>query len=288
LRPAGAPRLALAHLEPTLSFKDRGMAALVAWARLAARPPLIEDSSGNAGASLAAYTAAAGLPCRIYVPASAARAKVAGLHAFGAEVVEVAGPRAAASAAAQADTGGTYCSHAWNPMFLEGVKTLALQWWQEHGGVLPQRVYVPAGQGSLVLGLHLGFQEIRAGVPEFRGPQIIAVQHRSAAPLWAASGQAGTAPAPDDDDLPSLADGIAIPEPVRAAAIGAALRATGGRVVVVGNREIRAAQRRLASLGVWAEPTGAVAMAGVLQAGDNESALVAVTGHGLKHAAVQP
>jgi threonine synthase len=282
LRPVDGPRIALAHLEPTLSFKDRGVAVLVAWALLAARPPLIEDSSGNAGGSLAAYAAAAGLPCRIYLPSSAPAGKRAALRAFGAEVIDVDGARANATAAAHADTEGTYCSHAWNPLFLEGTKTLALQWWHEHGGVMPRRVYVPAGQGSLVLGLRHGFDEIRAGVPEFRTPAIIAVQHRTAAPLWTATGSAGDPPAVQPEDEPSDADGIAIAEPVRLAALVDALRVTGGRVVVVGNEEIRAACRRLARWGVWAEPTGAVAMAGHMQEGDDGDALVVVSGHGLK------
>lgn len=285
LRPPGEPYIALAHLEPTLSFKDRGVVVLLAWAALAAAPPLIEDSSGNAGGSFAAYAAAAGLPCRIYVPSSAPAGKKAALRAFGAELVEVDGPRGNAAEVAQADPDGTYCSHAWNPMFLEGTKTMALQWWQEHGGVLPRRVYVPVGQGSIALGLYLGFTEIRAGVPEFRVPEIIAVQHRTAAPLWQAVGEKGPAPQPDPADLPSLADGIAINEPVRQVALVRAIKDTGGRVLVVANEEILAAQQRLAGMGVWAEPTGAVAMAGHTQAGDGNDALVVVTGHGLKAAA---
>lgn len=321
LHPPGGPRIALAYLEPTLSFKDRGVAVLLAWAALAATPPLIEDSSGNAGGSFAAYAAAAGLPCRIYVPSSAPAGKTAALRAFGAEIIEVDGPRANATEAALADPDGTYCSHAWNPMFLEGTKTMALQWWQEHGGVLPRRVYVPVGQGSIALGLYHGFTEIRAGVPEFRIPEIIAVQHRTAAPLWQAVGAPSAAgesdpacepdapdpacepdptgapdhaplpepagapdhaPLPEPADIPSLADGIAIDKPVRQEALVRAIKDTGGRVIVVGNEEILDAQQRLAGIGVWAEPTGAVAMAGHTQAGDGNDALVVVTGHGLK------
>ncbi|MGD8328633.1 MAG: pyridoxal-phosphate dependent enzyme [Acidobacteriota bacterium] len=284
LRPAQGPRIALAHLEPTLSFKDRGVAVLMAWAKLAAKPPLIEDSSGNAGGSFAAYAVAAGLACRVYVPASAPPAKVAALHAFGAEVIAVDGPRANATEAALSDREGTYCSHGWNPMFLDGTKTLALQWWQEHGGVLPRRVYVPAGQGSLVIGLQYGFDEIRRGIPEFRAPEIVAVQHRTAAPLWTATGEDGVPPAVTPDDEPSIADGIAIDAPVRREDLARAIRDSGGRVRVVGNEEIRVAQARLAAMGVWAEPTGAVAMAGWLQTGADDDALVVVTGHGLKAA----
>ena len=282
LRPDNEPAIALAHLEPTLSFKDRGVTTLVAWASLAAKPPLIEDSSGNAGGSFAAYAAAAGLPCRIYVPASAPSGKVAALHAFGAEVVKMDGPRPNTTEAALADKDGTYCSHAWNPMFLEGIKTLAFHWWQEHEGKLPERIYVPAGQGSLVLGLFYGFLEIRAALPDFRVPAIIPVQHRTAAPLWDATNTKTRRLEPSPNDCPSIADGIAIVTPVRREALIAAVVRTGGRVIVVGNDEIRDAQQRLAAMGVWAEPTGAVAMAGHAQAGDGNDALVVVTGHGLK------
>ena len=108
------------------------------------------------------------------------------------------------------------------------------------------------------------------------------VQHRTASPLWEATHTNGPAIEPRPDDVPSIADGIAIDQPVRREALLTAVTKTGGRVIVVGNEEIRNAQRRLATMGVWAEPTGAVAMAGHMQVGDGEDALVVVTGHGLK------
>ena len=284
VRLRGGPLAACAHLEPTASFKDRGAAVLVAWAALAAAPPLIEDSSGNAGGAVAAYAAAAGLACRVYVPSSAPAGKVAALRAFGADVVEVDGPRHRATEAAIDDRDGTYCSHAWNPVFLEGTKTLAFQWWEEHGDALPPRVYVPAGQGSLVLGLYNGFTELAAAFADFRVPEIIAVQHATASPLWEATGSPGHAPLPEESDTPSLADGIAINEPVRRQAIADAITDSGGRVVVVGNEQIVAARERLAGNGLWVEPTGAVALAGHTLSNDDNDALVVITGHGLKAA----
>ena len=284
VRLRGGPLAACAHLEPTASFKDRGAAVLVAWAALTASPPLIEDSSGNAGGAFAAYAAAAGLSCRVYVPSSAPAGKVAALHAFGAEVIEVDGPRPRATEAAIEDRDGTYCSHAWNPMFLEGTKTLAFQWWEEHGPELPPRVYVPAGQGSLVLGLYYGFTELAAAIADFRIPEIVAVQHVTASPLWGATGITGDAPPPESSDIPSLADGIAINEPVRRRAVAAAISGSGGRVVVVGNEQIVAARERLAGNGLWVEPTGAVALAGHTLSSDDNDALVVITGHGLKAA----
>ncbi len=285
IRRADGPALACAHVEPTLSFKDRGIVTMLAWALAAGAPaPLIEDSSGNAGGSFAAYAASVGIRCRIYVPASAPEAKKAALAAFGAEIVEVEGPRPRATEAAQADGGGTYVSHAWNPFFLEGTKTLAFQCWERFGTKLPPRVFVPAGQGSLVLGLWNGFAELKAAFDDLAVPQIVAVQHRTAAPLWEKTGMPGDAPKVEADDEPSVADGIAINEPVRRDAIAAAIGASGGRVVVVGNREIRTAQSTLCARGVWAEPTGAVAYAGWRQIGGTAEDLVVVTGHGLKAA----
>ena len=256
---------------------------MVAWARAAATPPLIEDSSGNAGGALAAYAAAAGLSCRVYVPSSAPAGKRAVLEALGAEVVSVGGARPRATEAAQSDTEGTYCSHAWNPFFIEGIKTLAFQWWEEHEGRLPASVYVPAGQGSLVLGLCRGFGELAAAFADFETPRLIAVQHRTVAPLREAL-------APDEQpevgpgDLPSIADGIAIPDPVRQDKVLAAINATGGAVLTVGNAEIHEARRRLAAEGLWVEPTAAVGLAAHAAAGDGPDALVVLTGHGAKGA----
>ena len=286
--------MACAHMEPTASFKARGAAVLVAWARDVVEPPLIEDSSGNAGGAVAAYAAAAGLPCRIYVPAYAPAGKVAVLRALGAEVVEVGGERARATQAALADTDGTYTSHAWNPMFLEGIKTLAFQWWEERDGQLPARVYVPSGQGSVALGLHQGFAELRASFPDLRTPALIAVQHRTVAALVDAVAERQGHPSaavrtePGADDVPSMADGIMIADPVRRDALVEAIVGSGGHVVTIGNAELVAAHQRLATNGLWVEPTAAVGLAGYAAdfgkeagAADADSVVV-LTGHGLK------
>jgi threonine synthase len=279
------PTLALAHIEPTLSFKDRGIVTMLAWALAAGvATPLIEDSSGNAGGSFAAYAAAIGVRCRIYLPASAPAGKKAALAAFGAEVVEVEGPRPRATEAAQADSEGTYVSHAWNPFFIEGTKTLAFQWWERYPHRIPRRVFVPAGQGSLILGLRYGFGELQAAYPDLRLPRLFAVQHRTAAPLWSAVEMPGAPPAVAAEDEPSLADGIAIADPVRRDALVTAIKDSRGGVVVVGNREVREAQTLLCGHGVWAEPTGATAYAGYRQLGGTTEDVVVVTGHGIKAA----
>ena len=127
-----------------------------------------------------------------------------------------------------------------------------------------------------------GFREINAAIPDFTVPAIMPVQHRTAASLWEPINIDGPAVEPRPDDVPSIADGIAIDQPVRKEALITAVTQTGGRVIAVGNEEIRNAQRKLITMGVWAEPTGAVAMAGHMQVGDDDDALVVVSGHGLK------
>lgn len=292
------PWVACAHLEPTASFKARGVALMVAWARRAATTPLIEDSSGNAGAAVAAYAAAAGLPCRIYVPASTPAGKLRQLAAFGAEVRPVPGPRPRATEAAHRDSSGTYCSHAWNPLFVEGTKTMAFEWWERLGGQFPKRVYVPAGQGSLALGLSRGFRQISQGLPGQQTPAIVAVQHRSVAPLanaWrsqAAGPEEQAIPRGDGDGhrqpvqmaVPPLSDGIMIPDPVRGTEVLEAVRASGGEILTVDDDDIRDALQQLSAAGIWVEPTGAVALAGHRTGGGSKDDAVVTTGHGLKTA----
>jgi threonine synthase len=298
VRLPNGPWVACAHLEPTASFKARGAAVMVAWAKRAAVGPLIEDSSGNAGAAVAAYAAAAGMPCRIYVPATAPAGKLRQLAAYGAEVVRVPGARPRATEAAQADAGGTYCSHAWNPLFVEGVKTMAFEWWERLAGRFPERVFVPVGQGSVAMGLRRGFLQLEAGLSGLRTPAIVGVQHRDVAPLAAAwrrqrdgSGALPTAAGNDEGNAgagaaarPPLSDGILIPEPVRGDEVLTAVRESGGEILTVDDEAIRDAQQELAAAGIWVEPTGAVALAGHRSIGGSESDAVVTTGDGLKTA----
>src|SRR5262245_33122016 len=159
----GAPRAAakLEHLAPTGSFKDRGMTLVVSRARELGAGALVEDSSGNAGASAAAYAARAGIPATVYVPAAAPAAKIRQIAAAGAAVVPVAGPREAVTAAALAagraeDT--YYVGHNVNPFFSFGMTTFAYELIEAGRGELPDHVIMPAGGGSLYVG---GWQGLR-------------------------------------------------------------------------------------------------------------------------------
>ncbi len=265
------------HLMPTGSFKDRGSAVMVSHLKQAGVSALMEDSSGNAGASIAAYAAQAGIRARILAPESAPRAKRVQIAAAGAELDLVAGDRdAVQEAALAAAESAFYASHNRQPFFLEGVKTLAFELWEQLGFRAPAAVAAPCGNGANILGLWLGFRELQAAGQIEAIPRLHAVQAANVAPLAALL--AGRSPPPA---RPTVADGIATARPVRGPAVAAALRATGGGVLTVGEAAIRDAMVRLSRSGWFVEPTSATVLAALPQIPDEDLAVV-LTGSGLK------
>jgi threonine synthase len=286
----GAPVLfKLESQMPTGSFKDRGTAVMLNHLIEAGIGPVHEDSSGNAGASLAAYAAAADIPCHIYVPQAAPLAKLVQIASAGAELRPVAGSREAVTEAALAADDSFYASHNWQPFFIEGTKTLAFELWEQLGFRVPDNILVPTGYGSNILGLERGFDDLeRCGEIALR-PRLFAVQAANCAAL-AAAWAAGEDRFVPFAAQPTIADGIATPRPVRAAAVRAALRRSKGGVVAVVEDEIAPALAALGRLGLFVEPTAATAAAaltnllreGAIAAG--ETTVVVLTGHGLKAA----
>lgn len=253
---------------PTLSFKDRGAAVLVATAlRLGARR-LVADSSGNAGTAFAAYAARAGLPCDVFVPAAASPSKLAQARAHGAHVHAVDGDRAEVADRAVAHVEGSgafYASHVWNPFFHEGTKTWAFDVVLALGRS-PDVVVLPVGNGTLLLGAARGFQELlEAGVVD-RVPRIVAVQAAACAPI-ADAFAAGAEEVTAVTDRGTVAEGIAIAAPPRGTQCLQAIRSTGGTVVRVTDRQIAAARAELAAHGLFVEPTAAAPAAAVRVAG---------------------
>src|SRR3990172_12233216 len=124
----------LEFLMPTGSFKDRGMTVMVSYLKHRGVDHVLEDSSGNAGASLSAFAAAAGMRCRILVPETASYPKIAQIAACGADVVTIRGSRQdVADAAIRMSKEIFYASHNWVPFFVEGTKTLAYELWEQLG-----------------------------------------------------------------------------------------------------------------------------------------------------------
>jgi len=285
----GAPvRFKLESQMPTGSFKDRGTAVMLNHLLEVGVGPIHEDSSGNAGSSIATYAAAAGLRCRIYVPASAPRGKVVQIAAAGAEVRAIPGTREAVTEAALAAIGESfYASHNWHPYFIEGTKTLAYELWEQLGFAVPDNILVPTGYGSNILGLDRGFDElIRVGEVS-RRPRLFAVQAENCSAL-AAAWAVGAADYVPFTPTATIADGIATVKPVRTAEVLAALRRSGGGVVTVPEAEIGPALKTLGRLGLFVEPTAATAGAALSRLlrdrtiRPDETTIVVLTGHGLK------
>lgn len=269
---------------PTGSFKDRGAAVLVS--ALAARGirAVVEDSSGNAGAALAAYCARAGIRATVFVPSSASGPKLAQIAAYGAEVVRVAGPRDNATAAAieAAATGTVYASHALLPFHPAGYATIAAELARQTGGAGPGTVMAPAGQGGLLLGLAIGFEHLRASGAISRVPRLVGVQARACAPLVRRF-EGVSEPAADAADSPTMAEGVRVSAPARADEVVTAVRATGGRILAVNEERILPARDELAHAGLYVEPTSALVLAALAQAPDlPDPVALVLTGSGLK------
>jgi threonine synthase len=279
---------------PTLSFKDRGAAVLVAAAAAAGASRLIQDSSGNAGASVAAYAARAGLACDIYVPGSTSPRKVAQIEAYGARAVLVPGSReetaAAALLAAEAgarDGTAFYASHVYNPYFYQGTKTYLYELYEALGGRLPDTLYLPLGNGTLALGVYYGLKDLRRlGLIE-GFPRVVAVQASGCAPVLAAyeADREVVAPVPNTG---TAAEGIAIAAPMRGTQVLAALRELGASVVAAPESGIEAAKRAVAARGYYVETTSAATFASFFErraSGLDEGLVVLpLCGAGLKSA----
>jgi threonine synthase len=285
-----AVRFKLESQMPTGSFKDRGTAVMLNHLLEVGVGPIYEDSSGNAGASIATYAAAAGLPCRIFVPAAAPRGKVVQIAAAGAEIRAIPGSRQAVTEAALAAAGESfYASHNWQPFFIEGTKTLAYELWEQLGFQPPDNILVPTGYGSNILGLDRGFDELARRGEIGRRPRLFAVQAENCA-AFAAAWQAGAAGYVPFAATPTAADGIATLRPVRVAEVLDALRRSQGGVVAVPETEIAPALAALGRLGLFVEPTAATAAAALSRLlrdatiRPDETTVVVLTGHGLKAA----
>lgn len=278
----------LEFLAPTGSFKDRGSAVLVSVLHSLGISEVVEDSSGNAAASLAAYCARAGMKARLFVPAQTSPAKLAQVAVYGAELVQVDGERENSALAAQAAAaqGAYYASHNYSPFFVEGAKTLAYEVWEQLGRG-PDNVIVPLGNGSLLIGAYRGFGELQRADLIDCMPRLFGVQARACAPIWEAYRLGWEDAAPVVPGT-TAAEGIRIASPVRGRQVLRAIRETGGAVVAVDEGEIARSRETLAQQGLYVEPTAATGAAALSQLAGvidgRQTTVLALTGSGLKSA----
>jgi threonine synthase len=275
---------------PTASFKDRASAVGVARARETGYDEVACASTGNAASSLAGMSANVGLRAHIFVPATAPDAKVAQLLIFGADVLLVEGSYDDAyylCMDAAREFGWFNRNCAINPYLVEGKKTCGLEIGEQLGTDPPDWVAVSVGDGCTIAGIWKGMKEMHRFGLLSRLPRLLGVQAEGASPISAAfaAGVEAFEPLPAQ----TLADSIAVGQPRNAVKALRAVRESGGTMVSVEDGAILEAMRVLASgTGVFGEPAGVAAFAGVKQAaergiiGRHESVLQVVTGNGLK------
>ena len=285
----GAPVLLKCDwMNPSGSFKDRGASVMLSLLKAQGIAHVLEDSSGNGGAAVAAYAAAGGLKATIMAPDSTSPGKTVQMRAHGAEMRLIPGSRQDTADAAERQAGSIfYASHNWHPFFLHGTKTVAYELWEDLGFRAPDNIVVPCGAGSNVLGCAIGFGELlRSGAID-RLPRLFAVQPARCGPI-AASFLAGTDAEVATPIEPTIAEGTAIAKPIRRREVIDALRASRGGAVLVSEVKIQDAVFDLARIGVYVEPTSAQVAAafGDLLAdgtiGAGETTVLIMTGSGLK------
>ncbi len=271
---------------PSASLKDR--ASIIAVMRANGRT-LACASTGNAASSLAVQAASVGLPCYIFVPYNAPRAKIVQLLMCGATVFAVQGSYDDAFdlCIEACNTFGWYNRNTgYNPYLVEGKKTVGLEIAEQMQWQVPESVLVPTGDGCIISGVYRGFEDFyRLGMID-RIPRMIAVQAEgSPAIVRALEGDGIVRPFPAQ----TVADGISVTLPRNGAMAVKVIRESGGFGITVSDEEILAAEKELARLtGVFAEPSGAAGYAGLvrlLREGrieEDERTVLLVTGSGLK------
>ena len=274
---------------PTGSFKDRGTSILISCLRSFGIEEIVEDSSGNAGSSISAYSAAAGIKAHIFAPESAPQPKINQIKGYGAvhHSVQVSRDKVRAVAKKYAlDNNLTYASHNLSPYFIEGTKSFGYELLSDRKSTFPSDIVIPVGNGSLYLGIYKAMNELLKSNHIERMPRMHFVQSESVKPIAAAArnelwhGNMVTA---------TKAGGIAVGSPPRIAQVINAMKASDGQCDTVQENEIIDWQLKLAQWeGIYSEPTSAAAFAGTFKLIESKkiakgsTVLVPVTGSGLK------
>ena len=300
LRPAHRLRIALGlkklYLKddtclPTASFKDRASALAVARAHEEKRDVIVAASTGNAASSVAGMCASVGKKCVIFCPASAPAAKLAQIAVYGAELLPVKGTYDDAfelSLAATREFGWYNRNTAYNPMTIEGKKTVALELWEDLKYSLPDKILIPVGDGVILAGVAKGFEDLKQlGLIE-KLPQLICVQAEGSCAITKAfeSGADDVAPHPNAS---TIADSICVQAPRNGRWSLKVLRESGGFCVTVTDEEIVSAISLLGHTeGLFAEPAAAATVAALKKLAlknkisPDETVVALITGSGLK------
>src|SRR5213082_878757 len=248
-------------LNPTGSFKARGMTAAVSRAKQLGAKALAAPTAGNAGGALAAYAAAAGLPAVIVMPKDSPSANVMECQAFGAKVVKLNGliSDCGKYVAEHKDREGWYdVSTLKEPYRVEGKKTMGYELWEQFGGKLPDVILYPTGGGVGLIGMCKAFDEMQEmGWIGTDRPRMVVVQAQGCAPIVRAW-EAHQNSAAFFQNAATVASGLRVPGPLGDLLMLKMLRQTNGTALTVSDEEMLEAGRELASLeGIFAAPEGA-------------------------------
>ncbi|MCY0862687.1 MAG: pyridoxal-phosphate dependent enzyme [Metallosphaera prunae] len=266
----------LDFLNPTGSYKDRGSVTLISHLSQLGIKEISEDSSGNAGSSIAAYGAMAGMKVKVFVPSTARGGKLKQIETYGAEVVKVEGTRDDVSRAAE-NSGAYYASHVLQPEFRDGIRSLAYEIARDHGWKSPGEVFLPTSAGTLLLGVYEGFRHmVKEGILD-KIPKLVAVQTEQVSPVCSKFNGLEYRP---PSRLTSIADALVSTNPVLMDEMIRVLQETGDCVVVSEN-EIMDSWKYLSTRGILAEYSSAVALAGARKYELTDPVIV-LTGNGLK------
>lgn len=279
--------LKLEYLMPTLSYKDRGAAVMISNCKAAGITRVVQDSSGNAGNSVAAYGGRAGIACEIYVPQNTSPKKIAMIRAHGATCRVIPGNRDYCAEVLRErvkQEGLYYASHVFNPFFVHGTKTMIYEVYEQLGR-LPDAIFIPTGNGTMAGGALLAIEHLQKSGCIDRLPKLFIVQSERVAPLLAAM-QSGAEEVAGVAPQPTLAEGIAIGKPMRGTRLLKKLRDYGASVITAPEDQILEVRLRLAEKGFYVEQTSAATYAAYLELvrknGPIHDALIPMTGAGLK------
>lgn len=279
--------LKMDYAMPTLSFKDRGAALLIAHCKEIGVEAVVQDSSGNAGNSVAAYCAKAGIACEIFVPEGTSPAKIAMIESHGAAVNIIPGTRdkCANACRAQVDQEGKYyASHVYNPYFYQGTKTYLYEVYEQLGRI-PRTLFIPLGNGTLFIGVIKALEEFQESGLLAEMPAVFAVQSERCDP-FARAAAAGLAQPAAVTPTPTLAEGIAIGVPMRGEEILRSIYKHRVKVITAPENRILEARAKLAKKGIYCEHTTAATYAAYLAYGDAHGrisdCLIPMCGAGLK------
>ena len=282
-------RAKLEFLNPTGSFKDRGSAMMLSMLKQMKVQDIVEDSSGNAGGSISAYSSRAGINAHIFVPESAPKPKVDQIKIYGAQTYSIAGTRDETTIAAEKfvrEKKFVYASHNLNPYFIEGTKFAGYEIYDYFKNDMPDHIIIPVGNGSLYIGIWKALKELENSGLSFDFPKLHAIQSENVMPLVNAS---KGIPWNTLDAKPTIAGGIAVSNPPRKSEIMNVLRDSCGTAISISESEISKYQIELAKKeGIYCEPTCATSFAAIPKLiskkviSTEEKILIPITGFGLK------